>query len=447
MKIFTYYEDINFKNQDEMIKLWKKSWEQHGFEAIILTLEEAKKSSYYEEFVTKIKQVHIDIAGHEIRPYGLSCYLRWLAYSVQKDQELFLVSDYDVINKNFKINEIKESKDTITFMDGHCPCLAYGSPEQFLKFCKDIISISSKHKEIIRQEYQEKKLVHYHDQEFLSLNHERIAYNICPPRKYVRLYEHNNPEMEKFNLFHVAHISVHEAKNNFPELKEINSDELRIILTNNILNEIKTQKIFLDLGSNRLQGLLLFKNQLNIDSSWIIQGYEPNETVFNRAIEEIKNPNHINHIFSDYRNFILNNSAVSDESGTKEIKNIIQYTHDGQVKDGDAGGSTLLEDVVWHQKNVKFETKIISSIDINEILEQLVLKHGDNIEIYIKCDIEGYEYKVVRRILQSKYINKIKQMFVEWHPHFFKNLQEKRNESYLLKQQLSENNIEIFDHH
>jgi hypothetical protein len=237
MKIFTYYENINFKNQDEMLQLWKKSWEQQGFEAIILTLEDAKKSSYYEEFVSKIKQVHLDIADHEIRSYGLSCYVRWLAYSTQNDQESFLVSDYDVINKNFKINEIKESKDTITFMDRHCPCLAYGSPEQFLKFCKNIISISSKHKEILRQEYQEKKLVHYHDQEFLSLNHGRIICNICPPRKYVRLYEHNNPEMEKFNLFHVAHRSVHEAKMNFSELKEINSDELRIKLIKGILNK------------------------------------------------------------------------------------------------------------------------------------------------------------------------------------------------------------------
>ena len=237
MKIFTYYENINFKNQDEMIQLWKKSWEQQGFEAIILTLEDAKKSSYYEEFVTNIKRVHIDITGHEIRPYGLSCYLRWLAYSVQNDQEHFLVSDYDVINKNFKINEINESQDTISFMDRYCPCLCYGSPDQFLTFCKNIISLSSEHKEMLQKEYQEKNLVCYHDQEFLVLNHERIICNICPPRKYVRLYEHNNPEMEKCNLFHVAHRSVHEAKNNFPELKEMNSDELRIKLIEGILNK------------------------------------------------------------------------------------------------------------------------------------------------------------------------------------------------------------------
>lgn len=238
MKIFTYHENINFKNQLELVQLWKKSWEMQGFEACILTREDAERSPYYKEFVTNIKQVHIDIAGHEIRPYGLSCYLRWLAYSVQKDQELFLVSDYDVINKNFKTNEIIESCDKISFMDRYCPCLAYGSSEQFLTFCKNIISISNQNKDSIKQNYQIKSLSHYHDQEFLLLNHGILFnYNICPARKYVALYEHNNPEMEKYNLFHIAHRSVHEAKINYPQFGPINSDQLRIILTFNILNK------------------------------------------------------------------------------------------------------------------------------------------------------------------------------------------------------------------
>lgn len=237
MKIFTYYENINFQHQDELVQLWKASWDAQGFESTVLTLEDAKKSSYYEEFVNSIKKAHIDIAGYEIRPYGLSCYVRWLAYSVQSHQDSFLVSDYDIINKNFKATEMNEQANILSFMDRYCPCLAYGSPDQFLEFCKNIISISSEYKETLRKEYQAKNLACYHDQEFLVLNHERIACNICAPRKYAALYEHNNPEMEKYNLFHVAHRSVAEAKNNFPELKEMNSDELRINLINSILNK------------------------------------------------------------------------------------------------------------------------------------------------------------------------------------------------------------------
>lgn len=237
MKIFTFYENIKFQNQDEILHFWKKSWKQRGFETTILTVKDAKKSSYYEEFVTNIKQTYIDITGREISSYGLSCYVRWLAYSTQNEQGSFLVSDYDVINKNFKATEINEQTDVLSFMDRYCPCLAYGSPDQFLAFCKNIISISSEYKETLRKKYQAKSLVFYHDQDFLALNHERMTYNICPARKYVALYKLNNPEMEKFNLFHVAHRSVSEAKMNFSELKEINPHELRIKFIEGILNE------------------------------------------------------------------------------------------------------------------------------------------------------------------------------------------------------------------
>jgi len=236
MKIFTFYENIQFRNQDQILQLWKKSWKQRGFETTILTVKDAKKSSYYEEFVTNIKQTYIDITGHEISSYGLSCYVRWLAYSAQNEQGSFLVSDYDVINKNFKATEINEQTDVLSFMDRYCPCLAYGSPDQFLAFCKDIISISSEYKETLRKEYQEQNLIFYHDQDFLVLNHERMTCNICPVRKYVRLYELNNAETEKYNLFHVAHRSVRQAQINFPKLAKINTGKLRIMLINHILN-------------------------------------------------------------------------------------------------------------------------------------------------------------------------------------------------------------------
>jgi hypothetical protein len=230
MKIYTYYENINFKNQNELIKLWKESWEANGFNAIVLSLEDAKKNTYYEEFVNKIKQIHLDITGKDITLYGLSCYIRWLAYSAQTDIEPFIVSDYDVINKKFKASEIIETNEKITFMDRYCPCLVYGITKQFFSFCEDIISYSIENISDLKKQYQEKRLTNYHDQEFLVLNHKRLNYNICPARKYVRLYERKNPEMKDLKLFHFAHRSVQETKNNFPELKEIPCDDLRISL-------------------------------------------------------------------------------------------------------------------------------------------------------------------------------------------------------------------------
>ena len=235
MKIYTYYEDINFNFQDKMIDLWKKSWEQHGFEAVVLTLKDAKKNPYYEEFVTNLKYLNTEIAGKDIGPYELSCHVRWLAYSIQEDMDAFLVSDYDVINKNFKTTDINESSGKISFLDEYCPCFAYGTPKQYLEFCKDIISLSHEHKESLKEQYTAKKSVCYHDQEFLVLNHTRLDYNFLPSGKYVRFYEHKNEQMKDLNLFHVAHRSVNEAKINFPELQSIHSEQLRIDFIKQIL--------------------------------------------------------------------------------------------------------------------------------------------------------------------------------------------------------------------
>ena len=125
MKIYTYYENINFKQQDELVELWKESWTNNGFDPIVLSLEDAKKSEYYDEFVYQLKALSHEVTGHPLTNYGLSCYLRWLAYSTQEETESFLVSDYDIINKQFTPVKLNEPKDRLCFMDGKCPCLAY----------------------------------------------------------------------------------------------------------------------------------------------------------------------------------------------------------------------------------------------------------------------------------------------------------------------------------
>jgi len=56
MKVYTYYQDINFKSQDQLLELWKKSWEKRGYEAIVLNRKDAEKSVFYEEFVRKLNR-------------------------------------------------------------------------------------------------------------------------------------------------------------------------------------------------------------------------------------------------------------------------------------------------------------------------------------------------------------------------------------------------------
>ena len=145
-KIYTYFEELGEEDQTEILNLWKQSWEQNGFEAIILNQRDAERSPYYNEFKQSVERIHIDISGSRLSQYGLSCYLRWLAYSTQDESESFFVSDYDVVNRYLSINDIKEPTDKITFLDRYCPCFALGTKEQFLSFCKDIVLYSDQNK-------------------------------------------------------------------------------------------------------------------------------------------------------------------------------------------------------------------------------------------------------------------------------------------------------------
>ena len=58
MKIYTYYEDINFELQNNLLELWSISWKRYGFDPIILSREDAKKSPLYNEYYEFVQSVH-----------------------------------------------------------------------------------------------------------------------------------------------------------------------------------------------------------------------------------------------------------------------------------------------------------------------------------------------------------------------------------------------------
>ena len=236
-KIYTYFEELGGEDQTEILNLWKQSWEQNGFEAIILNQSNAESSPYYEEFLDSVEKIHMDICGSRLSQYGLSCYLRWLAYSTQEESESFFVSDYDVVNRCLSSSDINEPTDKITFLDRYCPCFAYGTKEQFLSFCKDIVLYSNKNKQFLKKEYKRKGYTVYHDQNFLSLNCGSVNYNICPVRKYVALYTKDYETLTKHKAFHVAHRTIDEFTSSSPGLDKLSLTKIRQQLIIELLNK------------------------------------------------------------------------------------------------------------------------------------------------------------------------------------------------------------------
>jgi len=241
MKIYTYYHEIHKGKasdyQKKMIDLWKLSWIKNGFDPIVLGLADALAHPLFYKFKNEIEKIHLEITGTPISTYGLSCFIRWLAYANQNNEDPFYVSDYDIINKNFKPKNLQKTNDKILFLDTLCPSIAIGKSSQFLSFCNDIIDESRD--ERILKSFKEEKLRNYHDQDFLflkfsikTLDYNLGNYDICTPKEHVSLYFKDDPEIEKYQILHVSHSCCGMQKEKFPDLNEA---EIRLLLIEKLL--------------------------------------------------------------------------------------------------------------------------------------------------------------------------------------------------------------------
>lgn len=240
MKIYTYFDDIEFKNQEELIDLWKHSWKKQGFDAQALSLDNAKAHPYFDEYNQRLRKVHEQIMDKEISDYGMSCYYRWLAYASLKDSSEFYVSDYDVININYK--PMKPNKG-LNLMVDLCPCFASGNSEDFLNFCKFFVIVSEKRKKVLRGNIllaTGKPSPSYHDQDLLinNLNQNNPttkkwieSLNLNISRNHEQVGKDFSLEGENSNAIHFSRNSISKSQD------KINIDKLRIFLIKSMLRK------------------------------------------------------------------------------------------------------------------------------------------------------------------------------------------------------------------
>ena len=250
MKIYTYYQNINHSSQNELIDLWKISWSNHGYEPIVLNLQDAKRHPYFDTLNTEMRKISKEITNKEISDYGMSCWFRWLAYATQADEK-FYVSDYDAININFPITE---PTNKLHLMDFACPFLASGTPKQFENLCKAFVEVSNERIEILKQQAN-----HYHDQEFFQYNfmpHKnefaedlRNEHDILMTRNRHQFGGCIDPvenkilagpnigfiENEKYKVAHVSHQNIIDVQEKYAQYKKQNASQLRINLIKNLL--------------------------------------------------------------------------------------------------------------------------------------------------------------------------------------------------------------------
>jgi FkbM family methyltransferase len=189
-------------------------------------------------------------------------------------------------------------------------------------------------------------------------------------------------------------------------------------------------KHFLDFGTHAFEGLEEFIHKLGLDKSFNIQCFEPNKIIYEKSLENKTRLENYQKLFCSFKHF---NMAVMDYTGDIKFN-----SHKGAWKDSSkqeyidnyTTGSNCLDinPACDAGNGVVFDvvTETCSCIDIEDIVSSIV-DSDKYAEIYIKCDIEGSEFIVLPRLLNSKYIGNVKCIYTEWHERFWYNTYEYQN--------------------
>lgn len=126
MNVISYFNLIpgsEFSSESEkLIDIWKKSWQKHGWNTILLNESHAKRNP----LLNKLDLDNPDANFYKtISPfmwqYHRSCYYRLLAYcQYVRENGVALYADYDVINYGFPADILKSTPEDSYFCPSRC---------------------------------------------------------------------------------------------------------------------------------------------------------------------------------------------------------------------------------------------------------------------------------------------------------------------------------------
>jgi len=120
--------------EENVLNLWKKEWTNAGFDAKVLTVEDAKRHPDFE----MVKNIMEPIHGEN--GYNALCFYRWLAMAASGGGWM---SDHDTFPTNFPLHEAIDLPNggKFTTFQGHIPAMMSGSAKEWDKLIKLLIEV------------------------------------------------------------------------------------------------------------------------------------------------------------------------------------------------------------------------------------------------------------------------------------------------------------------
>lgn len=248
MKIYTYYEDVGFKQQSELIEQWSISWQNNGFDTEVLTREDTKKSLLYQKYYDFVQRVHENVSGKVLPDggYWLAAQLEIVAFTTIPKGEVAYISDYDVINKNFKS---KHNWGKLHWRDSCCSCFASSNGEGWIKYVNFLLEEEKTITDWCLREKEKTKRTEYGDQDFLiaveKIGLEKDIYKMSRSPNLCKMYFPTTKEKD-IKLYHLSHNNIGQLIKRYKKYNKIfnvedshidysNSEELRLNIARHIV--------------------------------------------------------------------------------------------------------------------------------------------------------------------------------------------------------------------
>jgi FkbM family methyltransferase len=153
------------------------------------------------------------------------------------------------------------------------------------------------------------------------------------------------------------------------------------------------KKILLDCGSHFGQSVDKFRAELSDIAEYEIVMFEPNPYLFDKLVRNAK-----------YNDCAKNKVAVSNKEGREILW--------GCTRNKENWGSTLEKSKADWDKIKSTDYVVVQTIDLSDF----ILKNFSNSDhIILKLDVEGSEYVVLEKMLESGAIAYINKLYCEWH--------------------------------